>query len=683
MMRTLGCSQEGFTMKADRQDAPLVPAPAASRRDLRAMLREHLARRACEQIDQAAAVRDKALTAAATFDAWRANVREHVAAMLDLGDVTSQPLNVRQVSTHEQHGVVIENVIFESLAGWQVNGTVFRPRHDGPYPAIVVPVGHSAKTNLPYQLPCQVFARAGYLAITFDPPGQNGEKQPGNDHFADGVRCYAVGQSSNRYFIADAIRAMDYLDTRDDVQHDTGYAMTGVSGGGHTTMWAALVDDRVRVAAPVCCISPLASHPVRDAYAICPEQLPIGRLERGMDHLDLLCALAPRPVLYLAGLHDEVYEPNFTQQVIDTLERVYAAVGSPDRFEHFVSDCGHDYTVAMARIFVDFVDRHLLLQTRVARDALFDQDPPTLPPEAMRCEPAAEPNMRTITANVAESLRHRRPRLTGRADAARAVRQVVRGLDEVATPHVVRGSRARSWCSDVEELLFEHERDIAMPATALWPRKPAPWPVLMMYDDRGRWASMRRSGWLARASRHLDREHDAPAILSVDLRGWGDTTPADTPYDLASWSGLDRWPSYISASLNDGLLAQRVRDAVVCTQWMLQQEHVDAKRIVFAGHGLGAVVALMAAAMVEQSAGVVCVDAPASIEDILRAERYAWPQDVFVPGILAHLDVQPLAEAVGPVLSIRPRDAMMQPLRDEDDGGIPAWVWGRLGIASD
>ena len=82
------------------------------------------------------------------------------------------------------------------------------------------------------QGPAQVFARLGYAAITFDPPGMAGEKRAGNDHFRDGVRCYLTGHSSNRYFIADAIRCIDYLATRDDVTLDNGVGITGVSGGG-------------------------------------------------------------------------------------------------------------------------------------------------------------------------------------------------------------------------------------------------------------------------------------------------------------------------------------------------------------------------------------------------------------------------------------------------------------------
>ena len=47
------------------------------------------------------------------------------------------------------------------------------------------------------------------LAVLFDPPGQASEKQTGNDHFIDGVRCYLVGETSSRYFVADALRCID------------------------------------------------------------------------------------------------------------------------------------------------------------------------------------------------------------------------------------------------------------------------------------------------------------------------------------------------------------------------------------------------------------------------------------------------------------------------------------------
>jgi cephalosporin-C deacetylase-like acetyl esterase len=112
-----------------------------------------------------------------------------------------QAFPARGVSRYERAGYRLENVLFESFPGWEVNATVYVPLdYAPPFPAVIIPVGHSGKQFASYQLPAQYFARAGYLAVTFDPPGQAGEKQTGNDHFVDGVRCYLVGQTSSRYF---------------------------------------------------------------------------------------------------------------------------------------------------------------------------------------------------------------------------------------------------------------------------------------------------------------------------------------------------------------------------------------------------------------------------------------------------------------------------------------------------
>ncbi|MCC6416364.1 MAG: hypothetical protein IT582_10690, partial [Opitutaceae bacterium] len=126
----------------------------------------------------------------------------------DLREFINGPLNARIVGRGEGDGFRYENVLFESHPGWEINATVYLPLDShGPFPPVVVPVGHSGKQFASYQLPCQYFARAGFIAITFDPPGVAGEKQPGNDHFSDGVRCHLTGDTSSRYFIGDVLRA--------------------------------------------------------------------------------------------------------------------------------------------------------------------------------------------------------------------------------------------------------------------------------------------------------------------------------------------------------------------------------------------------------------------------------------------------------------------------------------------
>ncbi|MCX5661609.1 MAG: hypothetical protein NTW19_18180 [Planctomycetota bacterium] len=121
-------------------------------------------------------------------------------------------------------------------------------------------------------------------------------------------------------------------------------------------------------------------------------------------------------------------------------------------------------------------------------------------------------------------------------------------------------------------------------------------------------------------------------------------------------------------------MAQRSRDAAAACRWLLAQPGIDPKKVVVAGRGLGGVAALLAAATVEHVAGVICIDAPASLEAVVGEPRYGWGVDVFVPRLLEALDLQPLAEALAPVLWVRPRDGQGKALREETDQVAVEWV---------
>lgn len=659
-----------------------VPGPVSPPQghDLRTMLRQHLAQRAIDALSQGASQREAACADKRSFNQWATQIRRQCDEMLGLTNAFDT-LDARTVNRREYADFVLENVLFNAIGGWQVNASVFIPRHhDGPYRAIVVPCGHSPKTQPAYQLVCQTFALAGYVAITFDPPGQGSEKNEGNDHFRDGPRCWAVGQTSARYFVADAIRAMDYLDTRHDIDKSDGYVMTGVSGGGHTTMWAGLIDSRIKVSAPVCCATLLADHPIADSYAMCAEALPFHRLTLGIDDLDQMAAFAPKPMLYMAGREDSIMSPEFTTRLAAGVQQAYDAAGASDRFTFELLDIGHHYTPDMARRFVAFAEQHWN-KTAPPRSRHYDRDPEMLPAEAMHCQPAAEPNMRTLSVQRANQMHQRRPRLRGRADAAAIVRTLVPGLDEDRpAPTVNRHPPQRTWGCNVHELLLSHEDGIHLPSTALLPVDGKPRGCVVAFDDRGRWANIRYQSILTRLAGVFDKDTNAqhPAVLSVDLRGWGDTAPSHTAFDVASWSGLDRYPNDIAIGLGDSLMGQRVRDAVTATQWWLDENDASDAQLVIIGQGLGAMAGLLAATQFEHIAGVVCIDSPVSVQALLEAPQIHWDLSVFMHDLLGQCDLDSLAEALGPVLHVRPRDAYHNALNSRTEFDAIDWIADRL-----
>ena len=406
-----GAAQGEWSARADAFSL----GPVGVSIDLRSMVTDYLVRESCRALDQTAARRQEAFKTG-TWPAWRERIRGQVRDAL--GDLpfgaTGGALNVRIVSRHARNGFTVENVLFESLPGMDVNASLFLPDTEvfpPPWPAVVVSVGHSTKTGESYQKPAQVFARNGYAALLYDPPGVSGEKQAGNDHFSDGVRCYPTGISSNRYFVIDGLRAIDYLASRPDMDLSRGVAATGVSGGGVTTMYMTLLDDRITVAGPSCCATPKAVHPVLDTYAECPEVLSFNRF-REYDDIDLLVAAMPAAVMLMAGEDDEVFTESMTRSIADKVAAAFQASGSPNKFSLFLDTSGHAYTVQMAAQFTAWMNRWL--RDMPDRPVIFvnDRDLEMLEPALLTCGPRQERSMFTVNREEAARLRETRPEPT-------------------------------------------------------------------------------------------------------------------------------------------------------------------------------------------------------------------------------------------------------------------------------
>ena len=634
--------------------------------DLRTMLTDYVVERSCEALDAAAARRTESLQNG-DVAIWRDRVREAVRQGLGTMPFGAEggPLNVRVVSTQERPGYVLENVLFESLPGLDVNGSVYLPLATDfppPWPVIVVPVGHSAKTMPNYQLPAQVFARRGYVAITFDPPDMAGEKPVGNDHFRDGVRCYLTGQSSNRYFVIDALRCIDYLASRDDINMTKGVGMTGVSGGGMTTMFATLLDDRITASGPACCAVPLALHPVLDGYAPCPETLAFGRFLT-YDDTDVLAAAAPTPVLLMAGAADEVFTANMSRRIADDVADSFEVAGFADRFSFFLDPGGHAYTVAMAEKFADWMDRWVKGSHSQPATAFTESDLETLPPEDLACHPRQDMNI--FAANRVEAERLRESRTDDPIAAARRLA----GISENATvSRVTANEPALVWFHYVQELLLEPEPGIALPATFLYPSdEDGRGGAVLYFDDRGRWTDLRTQGLLTKLARFIDRDQEKFAVMTVDLRGWGDTKPADQRYDMAGWGSRERWLAYVSAALGDPVMAMRIRDGVASLAYLRSRSEFDPGRIVIGGRGLGAVVALHVAAIDGNVAGVFGLDGLATFESLAASESYTWSPEAFYPNVLTHYDLPELVGALPmPALIANPLDASKNSLNQRD-----------------
>ncbi|HRI81774.1 MAG TPA: hypothetical protein PLF88_05015 [Opitutaceae bacterium] len=619
---------------------PPLYTPPAPGHDLRGMLRRRIVATALAQLDRSRQEQARLRTPAEWRNYSRKLRRRLVASLASVPFKPSDgPVRGRLLSEARFAGFSIENVVFESLPGCWVNATLWKPdprRWAPPWRAIVTPVGHNGKYFPSEQHPPQVFAANGFLVVSFDPPGF-GENAAGNNHFEDGVRLYPGGHNPLAFFVADARRVVDYVCGREDVDATGGVAMTGVSGGGFTSIACAAVDARVRIIGPSCFGLPDGDHPIRNGYAACPETLWFGRFADGLGLQELFIATGFVPALLMAGRQDSVMTEPVMRKLFRGVKAAYHGAGCSDKTGTLFDDCGHAYTVAQAAAFVRWVRRWW----GMPRGAVKIPEGRTLKllePTRLQCNPPASTGMAGFAAEAAR---------TGPAAASKDALRALVGKPGTSL-QVLAGETSGLWTHELTELSLRDGRDWELPAT--WLRRRSvrkPKAVLVYFDARGRWQSLHQWGWLNRAAEVFKANGVDLAVLSVDLPGWGDTKATPSSFDVVGWGGVDRWLAYVSAATGDSVMAMRVREACRVLRWVRHTHGVRLRRIFVGGHGLGANVATYAAWLEGRVAGLVLNEPLLSFAELATAAKPQWPHDAYFPGILNAADFPAALRAAG------------------------------------
>jgi cephalosporin-C deacetylase-like acetyl esterase len=571
-------------------------------------------------------------------------------------------LNARAVSSFTSDHCTIENVIFESFPGWEVNASVFVPKTDGTFPAVVIPVGHSGKQFENYQIVAQAYAALGFVAILFDPPGQSSEKQRGNDHFRDGVRSSLLGLTPNRYFVLDALRSIDYLETRDDVDTSRGVSVTGVSGGGVTTIYAALFDDRINCVGPSCCMNSLSDHPIGDYYSACPEQFWHGRLRDGVDNLDLALSVAPTPLLYMAGKHDEVFQIEPTRELVARVAGAYAAQNSAQRFGFFEDDAGHAYTVAQTLTFARWIHRWVYGNDSPGLPEITRDEFEMLDYEKLKCYPSQDVTMFSITREMGRQLASSRSHSPEDPDT---VTRIVGSPAQIESWR--ESNQTRLWTQGVSEAICTSE-GLEMPMTILRPWDDSGTRAAVVWvDEDGRAAALESYGTAVRIGRVLDRNPEVchPHLYVVDPPGVGDSRPMVAPYQMVWWGSMDRIASYFSYGNGDCLLSITSRAVAGLIDSVADRLELADRSVFVCGTGYGGLIATLAAAISQTECSLCTIDSLASFQHLLEEEHYQWPAAAFMGDALNHFDLPELLQDLSTrrtVTIINPTDGRREAL---------------------
>lgn len=282
------------------------------------------------------------------------------------------PLNAKVTGKLERENFTVEKIIFESHPGFYVTAAMFIPKNlPKPVPAVIYCSGHTElgfRSDV-YQRVMINLVEKGFVVFAFDPIGQGerlqyvdpqtGKSKVGGsttEHSYAGVQTLLTGTSLSDYFIWDGVRAIDYLETRKEVDAKR-IGITGRSGGGTQSALIAAFDERIYAAAPECYITSfkrlLQSIGPQDA-----EQNPYHFIKNGMDHADFMHVRTPKPALILTTTHD-FFSQQGARETFAEVQKSYAAFNSAENIQ-FTEDFGkHESTKNNRETLYAFFQQHL------------------------------------------------------------------------------------------------------------------------------------------------------------------------------------------------------------------------------------------------------------------------------------------------------------------------------------
>jgi cephalosporin-C deacetylase-like acetyl esterase len=640
------------------------------------------------------------LRTAVDVEARNAFVREKVVQMLH-GFPEKNPLDPITVKVMQKDGYRIENVMFQSRPDFWVTGNLYVPTvGNGPFPGIISPCGHArlARMMSEFQGAYLNLVKSGFVVLGYDPIGEGERRQywnpvtdvtqvgdPVYEHSMCGQLLLLLGENLTEYRIWDGMRAIDYLMTRPEVDPKR-IGCAGQSGGGTLTEFISVVDERVQCAAiieggttnrwPVK-IAPWEPIAPSDA-----EQNLFPAAIYGIDTVDLLTAIAPRPLLAAV----EHFAPPF-DLVAQAAQARYRQLGVTERFTTVASDDPHGWTPKLRLATTDWFCRWFYDRKGPQTEPSFE----TEPAENLYCTPdgsirysqtgqtifslilkkqADLPPGRAVPKNSAE-------RTTYQDEIRAEIRNLLRYRKSDQSLNVRHTGTTPREGYRIDKIEFLSEPGVYVPAWVYVPNgATGVLPTILYVNDQGmevdgmEFAGEEGTGQERGVLDTLARAGNL--VVAADVRGIGETQP-DHEHPLSPESSIfagdprfrqlfdeETAMAYMAWFMDQSLLGMRVQDVVRSVDYITSRQDADGKHLHVIGKGMGGLWSLYAAALDPRIRSLICVQSLLSYRSLTQVDRYLYGADVLVPDVLLHFDLPQVAAAIAsrPLTLILPTDAM-------------------------
>lgn len=584
------------------------------------------------------------------------------------------PLNEKITGRIDHEKYSIEKLYFESRPDYFITANLYLPKgRELPVPAVLFTCGHSAngKNNLLYHSTCLGLVLKGYAVLAFDPTGQgerieyfDGDGREDLDgavdqHYYLGRPSFLLNRTLSGLRLWDAVRALDYLASRPEVDTSK-IAAVGNSGGGQMALLVTAFDRRIKVCA--------AGHPG-------------GQMEKnyltGQNLIDrqIFSLIAPRPVRVIVGERSGEEPPH--RKKIEDIQLFMEGLGySRDRAEIKIVDGVHDMRQPKREAAYEWLNRWFHKEEEGTSEA-------PLSPEEEKNLWATKSGLtlvslggetgQTLNAQALDKI-YKPAKDPGELKKRIAARI---GLDQSENN---RPLNARSFATvsykgfSIEKLTYHSEEGITIPSLLIKPKSLKPGgPVYIYASGNGK--------------PHLFTDSLAPfqlaaqgyAVLAIDVRGIGETSPTASlpaPVKRSNCTPL-QWIHDCLAIQSPGfgrtMLGMRTYDLIRGIDFLKSRKDLRDKKIVLYGEGQGGLWALLASIYSGGGYKVITENMLASYRQLVTEKYYTASSDYFwLPGALCDFDIPDLARLASSKaeLWINPVNGMNECLKEADAAAL-------------
>ena len=293
--------------------------------------------------------------------AWKSAIREKFKELLGMENIEKNAApspNLKIEQMEKKDGYLQIRFSFESEVGAVVPCYLLVPSTgSGKYPLAITLQGHSSGFHNSIGLAKEEgdadyiatrgdfgvqAVKRGYAALCIEQRGM-GELLTTRHPFATYLCTYTamtaieLGRTTIGERCFDVSRAIDLMSEFEFVDTDK-ILITGNSGGGTTSYYAACLDERIKICAPSCSFCSFEKSIFLKRHCAC-NYIPSAYLWFEMQ--DLSAMIAPRDFVVIAGELDSIFNVEGVKKGVETARKIYKKVGAEDKVELVVTPKGH------------------------------------------------------------------------------------------------------------------------------------------------------------------------------------------------------------------------------------------------------------------------------------------------------------------------------------------------------